>query len=661
MKTTMKKMAACLLVLLLVFQMTSAFAKVIISDAEDSIDIESFRDTLEVKSSVQILPVGGQVQLTATQGYTLAWSCDPEGIAEVDENGLVTAVAPGQVKITGSEGVYRDSVTIKVIGTEDPAEEKEQTGDKMIIVINAGKDKYTYDGTEKVSTFTAVSNAADFDASRVAINPGKLVKGTDCQTYPVKYSAEDFTYDGSRDNVEFIVSDGWIQIKPVTVTVKPDDATKWEGDPNPAFTYTVTGLLNGDSIDLGNIKYIVTPINETTQAVLPDIDENLIVGNYRVKAAQGILTIQPLKEEYLYNIAKINNAYYRLARTTFKTKIPDITPYIVDKNGKTINLFPDKSLYQVEPYVFDDVVINLYGKTYYYNCQKNAEKILKEGADYYTITKTNPIQAIKGKISSSNNWLVPEDQRYKDPANKDSYHRDFEIALHENTLVTEEQTIYNMLCVNGNKDWYRLKPGTITAVPFDQAGSELKAGEYLLDAYDFTNVKLVIDGEIYTYSDHEITDEYYDNYYTVYFDKVVKETLINKNAKWFTDAKGWLDGAEALYGGIGNNTPGYHANYKATTHKGVKAPEVEEVDTTGMSIYVTSSWPAGKPGYRGEEITLTAHLTGFEGRQYRLQWQYTDGTNDWTDIPGASGETYTYTLDENTTKHTWRVVALDIQ
>jgi hypothetical protein len=593
------------------------------------------------------------VKLETTEGYDkLTWTSDNPEIASV-ENGVVTAKSAGQVKITAEQDGYSDSVTLKVVGTADVAGDSSES-EKMIIIITGKKDKVTYNGTVQTNSYTATSKNPDFNPDNLKLKDETVIaSATDCGVYKDTMSEDSFEYEGA--DAEFVVTNGWIQIKPLEVVVKPDDATKWEGDPDPVFTYTVTGLLEGDSIDLGEIEYVVTPINETTKSIIPFIDENLISGNYRVKAAQGLLTIEPLKEEYLYNIAKIDGKYYRLARTTFKTKIPSIKPYVVK------NEVIDQSLYQADPYVFDDVVIELNGKTYYYECQKNAEKILKEGANYFTITKTNPVQAIKGKISSSNTWLVPADQRYTDPADKDTYHRDFEIKLHNNTLVTEDQTIYNMLCVNGNSNWYRLKPGTITAVPFAQAGGELKRGEYILDSYDFTNVKLVIDGEIYTYSDHEITDEYYDNYYTVTFDKVVKENLINKNAKWFTDAKGWLDGAEALYGGIGNNTPAYHANYKATTHKGVKAPETDEIDTTGMSIYVTSSWPEGKPGYRGAEITLTAHLTGFEGRQYRLQWQYTDGINDWTDIPGADGEVFTYTLDEETTKNTWRVIALDVQ
>ena len=103
-------------------------------------------------------------------------------------------------------------------------------------------------------------------------------------------------------------------------------------------------------------------------------------------------------------------------------------------------------------------------------------------------------------------------------------------------------------------------------------------------------------------------------------------------------------------------------NYRVQYKSGILTiGEKPAADTTQMSIYITSSWPEGQPGYVGAQITLTAHLTGFEGKEYTLQWQYSDDLQNWKDIPGENGETYTYSLNEETTRYQWRVVAADIQ
>jgi hypothetical protein len=88
-----------------------------------------------------------------------------------------------------------------------------------------------------------------------------------------------------------------------------------------------------------------------------------------------------------------------------------------------------------------------------------------------------------------------------------------------------------------------------------------------------------------------------------------------------------------------------------------------DASTELLEIRITSNWPKGKMGYVGAKITLTAELTGFEGKEYTLQWQYTTDpeSNNWTDVPDAHEINYTYILDETTTTYTWRCVAQDIR
>ena len=79
-----------------------------------------------------------------------------------------------------------------------------------------------------------------------------------------------------------------------------------------------------------------------------------------------------------------------------------------------------------------------------------------------------------------------------------------------------------------------------------------------------------------------------------------------------------------------------------------------------MSISISSDWPEGELGYVGAQITMTAELTGFEGKTYSLQWQYSMDGENWMDVPDANAISYTYILDETTTQYVWRIVAKNI-
>jgi uncharacterized repeat protein (TIGR02543 family) len=80
-----------------------------------------------------------------------------------------------------------------------------------------------------------------------------------------------------------------------------------------------------------------------------------------------------------------------------------------------------------------------------------------------------------------------------------------------------------------------------------------------------------------------------------------------------------------------------------------------------LRITAKSNWPAGKIGYPGAEITLTATLEGFENKTYTLQWQYSEGNDVWTDMPGANEINYTFILQPENAAYIWRAVARDIQ
>ena len=80
-----------------------------------------------------------------------------------------------------------------------------------------------------------------------------------------------------------------------------------------------------------------------------------------------------------------------------------------------------------------------------------------------------------------------------------------------------------------------------------------------------------------------------------------------------------------------------------------------------LVIVITSDWPSGKPAYTGTEITLTANLTGFENKNYTLQWQHSTDLENWIDEPGATSINFKFVVDAITGQYHWRVVARNVE
>jgi uncharacterized repeat protein (TIGR02543 family) len=250
---------------------------------------------------------------------------------------------------------------------------------------------------------------------------------------------------------------------------------------------------------------------------------------------------------------------------------------------------------------------------------------------------------------------------------------------------------------------------------------------YVLDGgYDFSDLVLTFDNKEYRYSDKVIKEGQYDNYYTIEPSDLLAKNVFHGKANWFFDEKGWIDGAKETYTAEelkSNNYWGFHQDYiakfysgnatfysvnmydgeeKITTARILKdsAAELQEPEKEGYrfigwktedgtdydmttpvkgninlyadwaiassaerSIEVSSSWPSDVPAYIGTKITLTAHLTGYDGleidKDYTIQWQYRIGEGGWNDIQNANEMTYVFILDEQNTHYSWRAVAID--
>lgn len=61
----------------------------------------------------------------------------------------------------------------------------------------------------------------------------------------------------------------------------------------------------------------------------------------------------------------------------------------------------------------------------------------------------------------------------------------------------------------------------------------------------------------------------------------------------------------------------------------------------------------------GDQITMTASVTGYDGVDYSFQWQQSTDETNWESISGANSDKYTFTLNEETSVLYWRVILIE--
>ena len=70
-------------------------------------------------------------------------------------------------------------------------------------------------------------------------------------------------------------------------------------------------------------------------------------------------------------------------------------------------------------------------------------------------------------------------------------------------------------------------------------------------------------------------------------------------------------------------------------------------------VYLTTNVEGRDFYYIGQKINLYANLEGFENEEYTIQWQCSTDRINFEDIPGASGDSYSFIMDENTFNYLW--------
>ena len=81
-------------------------------------------------------------------------------------------------------------------------------------------------------------------------------------------------------------------------------------------------------------------------------------------------------------------------------------------------------------------------------------------------------------------------------------------------------------------------------------------------------------------------------------------------------------------------------------------PEIPEIDFSTLSVAISAESDVVE---LGDDMVLTAILTGFEDLNYTLQWQFSTDNANWANVDGATGSTLRVQMNEENCDYFWRV------
>ena len=180
--------------------------------------------------------------------------------------------------------------------------------DKVTVTITGYTDTVTYNGAERSVTGyeTAISNplytAKDFTFSGEAI-----AKGIDADTYKMNLTAAQFeNISHNFTNVEFTVTDGWLKIDPMALTITADSGSKvYDGTALTKNSYTSTAPAAGDTLAsvtvTGSQKDVGSSDNVASDAKLMRGDRD-VTANYAITYEKGTLAVTPLTDKVTVTI-----------------------------------------------------------------------------------------------------------------------------------------------------------------------------------------------------------------------------------------------------------------------------------------------------------------------------------------------------------------------
>jgi F0F1-type ATP synthase epsilon subunit len=137
-----------------------------------------------------------------------------------------------------------------------------------------------------VGTITGIRNGDNISAAYASVADPTSPVGT----YPIMPTLVDPA--SALGNYSVTVNNGTLTVTASVLTVTAANSSRLYGDPNPAFTGTITGLKNGDNITAAYASSADATSAPGTYPIVPTlVDPNNKLGNYSVVVNNGVLTV----------------------------------------------------------------------------------------------------------------------------------------------------------------------------------------------------------------------------------------------------------------------------------------------------------------------------------------------------------------------------------
>ena len=179
--------------------------------------------------------------------------------------------------------------------------------DKVTVTITGNTGTVTYNGAEQSVTGYKVESISNplYTAADFAFSGTDSVTGTDAGTYMMGLTAAQFRNQSANiTNVEFIVTDGSLQINPRSVKLtSATDEKVYDGQPltNGAVTVSGDGFAEGEGAAY-NVTGSQTNVGSSDNTFTYTLNPGTKAKNYTVETEPGKLTVTPVTAEVTVTI-----------------------------------------------------------------------------------------------------------------------------------------------------------------------------------------------------------------------------------------------------------------------------------------------------------------------------------------------------------------------
>jgi len=162
-----------------------------------------------------------------------------------------------------------------------------QTATLVVTAINAGRF-YGDSNPDFTGTISGLAAGDNITVTFTCVaNPGSSVG--DYVIVPTLVDP-----DNKLGNYNVVINNGTLTVTPAPLSIVADDVTRAAGQPNPAFTGTITGIKNGDDITATHDSPATVGSEAGAYPITPTLkDASGRIGNYAVTISNGTLTVTP--------------------------------------------------------------------------------------------------------------------------------------------------------------------------------------------------------------------------------------------------------------------------------------------------------------------------------------------------------------------------------